>query len=165
MFVALNIKYVHHLQKGKEEMFKLGEYFHRRYKKILGNEYVPEKVYTLSTDYDRSIMSAQANLAGLFEPTADEIWHKDLNWQPIPVHTLPKSLDNILRPRYGDRCPKYELMYDYYMASSPDALDMIIKYGKYFEMWAKNSGANIRNIDDVFSIYKRIIAKQDSGKK
>lgn len=36
-------------------------------------------------------MSAQANLAGLFYPTEDEQWTKDILWQPVPVHTLPRE--------------------------------------------------------------------------
>lgn len=36
-------------------------------------------------DFDRTLASAQANLAGLFPPTHDdEKWHNDLLWQPIP---------------------------------------------------------------------------------
>lgn len=144
-------------------MYKLGEYFHRRYSKVLGPKYSPEKVYVLSTDYDRSIMSAQSNLAGLFKPGDEEIWMDGLKWQPIPVHTLPKQMDNILRPRYGDRCPKYGVMYDYYMEKSPEALEMKSKYGKYFEYWEKKSGEKIKTIEDIFSLYKKIIAKKDIG--
>lgn len=153
------------LQTGKKEMFILGEYFHRRYRKLIGKRYSPGKVYTISTDYDRSIMSAEANLAGMFFPREDEMWHDDILWQPVPVHTLPKVLDNILRPRYKDRCPKYTTMYDYYMQKSSYALEMKIKFGKYFEFWQRMSGDEIHTIEDVFSIYKKIIARKDSGEK
>lgn len=67
-------------KEGKCYLFKLGQYFHRRYGKILGNEYRQEKVYIVSTDHDRAIMSAQANLAGLYEPTDTEKWHQDILW-------------------------------------------------------------------------------------
>lgn len=152
-------------QTGKREMFKLGEYFHRRYRNILGERYSPEKIYTISTDFDRSIMSAQANLAGMFIPRRDEMWNADIMWQPVPVHTISQKRDRILRPRYKDRCPKYGVMYDYYMQKSPYALDMKAKFGKFFEYWAKMSNDAIHTIEDVFSIYKRIIADRNSGKK
>lgn len=66
------------------QMFKAGEYFRRRYGVILGDKYSPETIYIISTDTDRASASALATLAGLFVPTGDEIWNKNLLWQPIP---------------------------------------------------------------------------------
>lgn len=44
-------------------------------------------------------MSAQATLAGLFPPNGQQVWHKDIHWQPVPVHTIPSKLDYLLRLR------------------------------------------------------------------
>lgn len=41
-------------------------------------------------------MSAQATLAGLFSPIKSQVWNDKLLWQPIAVHSIPKSLDYIL---------------------------------------------------------------------
>lgn len=41
---------------GKRELYRSGQYFHRRYSKILGKKYSPDKVYIISTDKDRTIM-------------------------------------------------------------------------------------------------------------
>lgn len=51
--------------------------------------------YIQSTDYDRTIMSAQSYLSGLFPPTSSQIWNPELLWQPIPVHILQKSTDRV----------------------------------------------------------------------
>lgn len=40
-------------------------------------------------------MSAQANLAGLFPPTGDQVWNPDIRWQPIPVHPLMGGDDKV----------------------------------------------------------------------
>ena len=40
-------------------------------------------------------MSAYSNLAGLYPPVGQQIWNKDLLWQPIPVETKPASEDNV----------------------------------------------------------------------
>ena len=43
---------------------------------------------------DRTLMSAQAMLAGLYHPPrGDQLWKPDLPWMPIPVHTEPRSQD------------------------------------------------------------------------
>ena len=40
-------------------------------------------------------MSAMTNLAGLFPPEGISIWNPNLLWQPIPVHTVPLSEDQV----------------------------------------------------------------------
>lgn len=44
--------------------YRLGQYFRKRYNSLLGDKYSPDKVYIRSTDFDRTLMSAEANLAG-----------------------------------------------------------------------------------------------------
>ncbi|KAM4016628.1 testicular acid phosphatase homolog isoform 3-T3 [Anomaloglossus baeobatrachus] len=67
-------------------------------------------IYVRSTDYDRTLMSAEANLAGLYPPNGTQQWHLDIQWQPIPVHTVPVSQDRLLKFPSKD-CPRfYELM-------------------------------------------------------
>jgi len=53
------------------------------------------KVRVRSTDYDRTLMSAYSNLAGLFPPQDSQVWNDDLLWQPIPVHTEPLESDYV----------------------------------------------------------------------
>ena len=75
-------------KEGKMQAFNLGKFLRRRYNKLLGEKYSPNKIYIRSTDVDRTIMSAQAALSGLFMPTKDEIWNDEILWQPIPVKKI-----------------------------------------------------------------------------
>ena len=53
--------------------------------------YSSDEVFVRSTDIDRTLMSAESHLAGLFPPTDDQLWNPSLQWQPIPVHTVSKD--------------------------------------------------------------------------
>lgn len=77
------------------EMYKLGQEFKEVYDQFLATEYIPEDVYTLSSYADRCQMSAQLLLAGLYPPVKEQIWNKNVLWQPIPVHYLQRHLDDV----------------------------------------------------------------------
>jgi len=53
------------------------------------------QVHVRSDDFDRTLMSAYCNLAGLFPAQGSELWNDKLLWQPIPVHTVPKDTDYV----------------------------------------------------------------------
>lgn len=60
-----------------------------------------------SSNKDRTLISAAANLAGLFPPDKDQIWNDEIpNWLPIPIHTIPEELDHILASERP--CPRYK---------------------------------------------------------
>ncbi|XP_075696277.1 testicular acid phosphatase homolog isoform X1 [Rhinoderma darwinii] len=99
-------------QVGIRQQYELGKYLRMRYEHFLSSSYRKEEIYVRSTDYDRTLMSAQANLAGLYPPNGTQQWNQDIPWQPIPVHTVPVSQDRLLKFPSND-CPRfYELMKD-----------------------------------------------------
>ncbi|XP_015263064.1 PREDICTED: prostatic acid phosphatase-like [Gekko japonicus] len=91
---------------GIKQQYKLGRYLRKRYGTFLSLEYKRKEIYVLSTDVDRTIMSAQSNLAGLFPPTGGQVWNQRIAWQPVPVHTLPRKQDRLLYYPILD-CPRF----------------------------------------------------------
>ncbi|CAH1788043.1 unnamed protein product, partial [Owenia fusiformis] len=84
-------------KKGMKQQFNLGRYLRQRYVTeagFLNPRYKRNEVYVQSTDYDRTIMSATTNLAGLFPPAVQDKWDLDYGWQPIPVHIV--TADHIM---------------------------------------------------------------------
>lgn len=91
---------------GKLRHYKLGQYFRRRYADFLPQLYSEKDIYVRSTDVDRTLMSAQANLAGLYPPVATDVWNENLAWQPIPIHSVPENMDAVLAAKKP--CPVYD---------------------------------------------------------
>uniref|UniRef100_A0A8C6DF08 acid phosphatase n=1 Tax=Moschus moschiferus TaxID=68415 RepID=A0A8C6DF08_MOSMO len=91
-------------EEGVRQQLELGRFLRSRYKDFLSPEYRREEVYIRSTDFDRTLESAQANLAGLFPEAAPG--RSEATWRPIPVHTVPVTEDKLLR--FPTRsCPRY----------------------------------------------------------
>lgn len=53
------------------------------------------QVYVRSSDYNRTIMSAMANMAGFYPPPLTK-FVDNLPWIPVPVHTVPLMIDNLI---------------------------------------------------------------------
>lgn len=76
---------------GIEQHHRLGQYFRTRYGSILNSTYNANEIHVRSTDYDRTLMSAQSNLIGLY-PLFNVSTEK-VPVQPIPIHTEPIDKD------------------------------------------------------------------------
>lgn len=67
----------------------------KRYTVLLGDgKYSPNKVYVRASDNERTIVSAAANLRGLFPN--QPILNDEFGRIPIPIHTVPLEFDNII---------------------------------------------------------------------
>lgn len=120
-------------QVGMRQQYALGQYLRHRYNDFLNSIYDRNEIYVQSTDIDRTLMSAEVNLAGLYPPQGRQIFHSDLKWQPIPVHTMPVENEKFLKfPRKN--CPRYQQLQEETMKSravqekiheNKDFLDMV----------------------------------------
>ena len=64
-----------------QQHYYLGRLFHQRYStemkaSYLFDNYTRTQIYVRSTDLDRTLMSAQCQLASLFEPNANQVGRK-----------------------------------------------------------------------------------------
>uniref|UniRef100_A0AC11BG08 Acid phosphatase 2, lysosomal n=1 Tax=Ovis aries TaxID=9940 RepID=A0AC11BG08_SHEEP len=80
-------------KEGMLQHWELGQALRQRYRGFLNASYHRQEVYVRSTDFDRTLMSAEANLAGLFPPDGMQRFNPNISWQPIPVHTVPIAED------------------------------------------------------------------------
>ena len=90
---------------GMQQQYALGEFIKQRYiPNYLSSAYKRVECSIRSSDIDRTIMSALAQLSAIFPPTGEQVWNSSLLWQPIPVFALTGESSNILRS-YSAKCP------------------------------------------------------------
>ncbi|XP_075404014.1 prostatic acid phosphatase [Tenrec ecaudatus] len=136
---------------GMEQHYQLGEYLRRRYETFLNESYKREQVYVQSTDIDRTLMSAMANLAALFPPEGISVWNPDLAWQPIPVHTVPISEDKLLYLPFK-HCPRFKELEEETLKTE-EYQKRLHPYKDFIEMLPKFSGYQGQ---DLFGIWSRV---------
>lgn len=84
---------------GKQMLFQLGRYVSTRYNNSLqlAAEYDPGQVVARSSDYARTVQSAEAMLCGVYNCTAQRTVPDFLPY----ISTVPKPLEVMLRPDKG----------------------------------------------------------------
>uniref|UniRef100_A0A670JLF7 acid phosphatase n=1 Tax=Podarcis muralis TaxID=64176 RepID=A0A670JLF7_PODMU len=75
---------------GMQQQYELGKYIKKRYSNFLSAEYKREEILIQSTESDRTIMSAQANLAGMYPPTVVSFLFQKLRY---PILNCPRYLE------------------------------------------------------------------------
>jgi len=155
--------------RGKQMHYKLGKFLRSRYgsqgqgsyKDFLGQKYNETEIYVRSTDVDRTLMSAMSNLAGLYPPSGDQIWNKDIMWQPIPVHTRPTPEDNILSEHA--ECERYDILYDA-MMQSPEIEEINQKYQQVYDYATKMSGNQVSTLVEADYLRDTLFIEQTYNK-
>ncbi|CAF1417773.1 unnamed protein product [Rotaria sordida] len=131
---------------GIQQHYRLGKYLRNRYESILNTNYVASEIYVRSTDYDRTLMSAQSNLAGLYP--LYNITDDKIPIQPIPIHTVLEKEDFLLGV---SDCPRYnQVENDTYQ--SDEFKNMNIYYEPFFkklEIWTNIPNISMYNGWDI----------------
>ena len=134
---------------GKHQHLDLGRWLRKRYQHFLSESYSPYEIYVRSTDVDRTLMSAEANLAGLYPPQGDQIWDS-LKWMPIPVHTIPELQDHVLSGKKF--CPTYNQEMTKVLNSQP--IQRILKdNAELLNYLSKSSGMKISSLESAEYLY------------
>lgn len=135
---------------GKMRHLMLGNWLRQRYSSILSETYTNNEIYVRSTDVDRTLMSAESNLAGLYPPTGKDQWDPAIQWQPIPVHTVPESMDEVLAAKKS--CPAFDYALKKYKQS-----DEFAQYNKsllpLYEYATAHSGRRIDSLTSAQNLY------------
>ena len=149
---------------GMQQEFELGEKFRDRYVKqyrLLPDHYSSETMYVRSSDIDRTLVSAECVLLGLYPlgsgPALNGKPALPSSYQPIPIHTKPHTEDSLLVIDYD---PKLPSTMDQYVHDTPEWKEKNAKLQPQIKRWNALTGMKMDNLrsvaglGDILYIYK-----------
>lgn len=98
-------------------------------------------------------MSAALCMAGLFPPQGHQIWNPNVNWQPVPIHTVAKAPDHLFYPwteceRFNDTWDKVE--------NSAEMKLMLAKNKTLLNYLSAKTGDKLKTLNDCYPLYDRL---------
>ncbi len=143
---------------GMRQEYELGVALRKKYvekTQLLPKHYETGTMYVRSTDYDRTLMSAQSLLMGLYPLGTGP--STDINtpalpkaFQPIPIHSAPYQYDDVIL-QHVDYEEREKLMEEYVYSTSEWMQKNNELKGKY-DLWSRLTGVNIKSLDDLESL-------------
>lgn len=144
-------------QVGMRQHLELGHHLRSRYKDFLNESYHRNEISVRSTDYDRTLMSAEANLAGLYPPAGHQVFAPNLTWQPIPVHTVPAHQDRLLLFPL-DNCARYQQLMNE-TEQTQEFLNVTKKNRALMELVSNRTGLNNTDVRSIWSVYDTLFCE------
>lgn len=136
-------------QLGKHQHLILGRWLRQRYNDLLPEIYSPDDIFVLSTDVDRTLESAEANLAGLYPPKKIQVWDT-IPWMPIPVHTVPAKEDGVLSAK--KYCARYQ--YEFEKVLTGHEIRRIDKANReLYQYLSDKTGKKVSSVKNVEHVY------------
>ncbi|XP_019546796.2 prostatic acid phosphatase [Aedes albopictus] len=145
---------------GKRTHYYLGQWLRNRYKDLIGETYSGDEIYVQSTEVDRVLMSALSNLAGLYPPSDRDLWLPNIHWQPIPVHQIPKPLDDVIAGTKS--CPKFLKLKEEYLQSDVyqgylKSIEPVLKYAN------SHSKMELVSAETIYDLYSCLDIEHEHG--
>ncbi|RZC37104.1 His Phos 2 domain containing protein, partial [Asbolus verrucosus] len=147
--------------KGKKTEYEIGEYLRLTYGKFIPEQYSPDVVYALSTNFKRTKMSLQLVLASLFPPLLTDLFSVNLNWQPVPFNIEPGAGLIGLPFIY---CVNYLNQY-YEYVESEEAQEIIASYRELYQQLSLDTGLKVTSPKQVAGIYSTLESEESYGLK
>lgn len=140
---------------GMQQEFKLGTLLRKKYVEqynLLPLNYIAKAMYVRSTDFDRTLMSAESLLMGLYPlgtgPKTDTATNSALPelYQPIPIHTIPKNLDTVFLSVIDIHSSE---ILQKYILTRKDWIEKTNAIQNKLPIWQQETGVPLNNLFDV----------------
>jgi len=152
---------------GMKEEYMLGKKLRKRYVnnlKLLKPNYVDDSIYAVSSDYNRTIESAECLLTGLYPPRTGPKLENGKNAlpygiQPIPVRTVSKTSHLIMMPYLQYVAILKEYIYPSKVWQAKDK-----EYQPEFKEWTKILGNKITTLANILGVGDVLIVAEHHNK-
>ncbi|CAG9864598.1 unnamed protein product [Phyllotreta striolata] len=146
--------------KGRRQMYSLGQHTRNRYSSWIPLKYQNKFIRASSTDVDRTLVSGQTFLYGLFPASGDQKWLPTSDWQGIPLHPAdPKVL--FVSPA---NCPTYEKSYAKLLAGK-EFVKLNESLQGLYEYLTNNTGETIDDLHSAETICDTLGIEEGVGLK
>lgn len=152
---------------GMNQEYNLGMAFRQKYIEqthLLPENYESGTIYVRSTDYDRTLMSAQSLLMGLYppgtgpntsEPPTSALPHA---FQPIPVFSAPHHIDDVIVVDLSAK--EHRELMERYVFSTPAWQQKNNELKDNYPRWSNVTGIQINNLEDILKLGDTLIVHQ-----
>ncbi|HAT8124017.1 TPA: histidine-type phosphatase [Legionella pneumophila] len=140
---------------GMQQEYKMGVTFRKKYieeSHLLPEHYEYGTIYVRSTDYARTLMSAQSLLMGLYPPGTGPTIPSGTSalpyaFQPVPVFSAPSKCDDVIIQQV-DRKEREKLM-EQYVFSTREWQQKNNELKDKYPLWSRLTGVRIDNLEDL----------------
>jgi len=152
---------------GMQQEFQRGVTFRKKYIDhfhLLPPHLQNQTIYIISTDLDRTLMSAEAVLLGLYPLKTGPLLPGSNKpalpyaYQPVPIHTKPVDANDLFISDFD--AAKYHQLLTRYVDSRPDWIQKTKELQNKFPAWNKATGLNFTTLHqfgalaDALDIYQ-----------
>ena len=155
---------------GMNQEYNLGKNLRELYVnhyKLLPEIYTSNSIYVRSSDYNRTLMSAQALLFGLYPlgtgpVLSDENKQPALPnlYQPIPIHTIDHKQDNLL---VVHTMPEFKSLWQKHVLTSSEYLDKKSEYKDKMQKWSQITGIELKELQQLVELGDNLFIRQIYG--
>ncbi len=141
---------------GMQQEYKMGMEFRKRYVEqahLLPKHYAQGTMYVRSTDYARTLMSAESLLMGLYPPgTGPNVTETSLPalpnaFQPIPIFSAPTKYDDVILQDVSNA--EREQLMEQYVYSTKEWQEKNDELKDKYPLWSRLTGASINNLAEL----------------
>lgn len=132
------------MQAGAKNQYELGQWLGKRYQSLFAEAYEENKIEILSSNFNRTIRSAEITLRGIFSNMKGSDF--EFNEDTLDIQTIPDEKDHLVKNNVS--CAKLDELYAELMTEEPFRMNETL-----YEHLRNFTQSNICSLEKAFILY------------